>query len=106
MKKYKDITKEDIEKVLEEIYGEDAGNITYEELRARVAPGYWYSVVSPSDGENTRSVNLKTGSGGILLLIDEFEKTGMPAFIIARDIMCYIDGKNYPLSDIKIKKVE
>lgn len=106
MKKYSDITKEDIEKAIKEVWGEDADKLTYDELRSRVLTGYWYSINSNNEGKQIRKTKINTGSGGALAILDQCEKAGLPAFIIAQDIICYTDQGPYPLSQLKVKKNE
>lgn len=106
--KYKHFSKEDIYKALKEIFGKNSDQLTYQELRERVMPGYHYKIgvsrdnVDPPKGE--RKVKAITGKGGVLMYLDVCEEKGIPAFIIATDIGIGLDEGWYTLADIKVKK--
>lgn len=97
----KDITLDKIEQVIGELFGpqdkKQYDPITYDELRGRVLTGYWYM---GSGG----TMNVRTGSGGALLIIDSFEKKGLPAIIAAQAITVYTDQGPVLLADVTIKR--
>jgi hypothetical protein len=98
------MTEEELRKAIAEgFFGPD---LTYEELRERVLPGYAYSISSGNNvvHEGVRNVNLQTGKGGVLLIIDACEKQGVPPGLLAKDIIVHTDMGSFPLSEVKIKK--
>ena len=60
------------EEVIDKMFWKDTPAITYEELRAKILPGYMYSIDSEEDPfNNVRATRIRTGQGGILLYLDE-----------------------------------
>lgn len=92
---------------LKETYGEK-WNMTYEDLKSKVVSGYTYSTANNDfpRKKGERVVKLHTGSGGALLLIETFEKDGLPAILAAESILCHTDQGVYPLSRLTIKKIK
>ena len=73
-------------------------HLTYEELRSRVLPGYWYMGTGGA-------IKIGTGSGGALLMIKSFEDKGMPAIMAAQAITVYTDDGPVLLADVTVKQI-
>ena len=93
--KHKEITAEYIQQVLEELY-KDKSDMTYDILRSKILPGYWYSI-----GSNPR---IRTGYGGAKLILDTCEESGIPAYLVAEDIICYTEQGVFPIKDLNVVK--
>jgi len=95
------------EAFLKDTYG-DKWDMTYEDLRSRVLSGYTYSTTPnySSKKKEERKVKLYPGQGGALLLIDTFEKDGLPAIVAAEAILCHTDQGTYSLSRLTVKRIK
>ena len=91
IRKYPDVTLDQIKEAIDEYFGKEVLSLTYAELRERVLSGYTYKIDSPG-------LTAHTGKGGVLLCLDKCEKAGVPAGMIAKSIICYTDMGPYPLS--------
>lgn len=101
-KEYKDITMEELEKAIGDLFPKST--LTYTELYERLLPGYYYHIDS-GGGEGQRSVKINTGVGGARQFLRQCEMMGLPADMAAEAI--YIDTTNYgkvSLKDLKVKK--
>jgi len=106
-KQYKDIDLKKIEEEIAKMFWKDTPVITYEELRAKILPGYMYSIDSKEDPDsNVRATRIRAGQGGILLYLDECEKTGWPAGFYQKSITVWIDNQPYTLDQVNTKKNE
>lgn len=104
-KKYKDVTKEEIEKVINEVFG-DIPNITYKELRDKLLDGYWYKINTPNLTEShphERHINLNTGKRGVNMFLDNCEELHIPAGLIAKNILVYVEGAYHCILDLSHK---
>ena len=102
-KRYKDITKEEIEEALKELFPD----MTYQELRDKILDGYWYKIMPPDLTEShkeSRAIAMNTGKGGVLMVLDNCEKLHIPAGIIAKDIFVYVEGAYHCILDLTPKK--
>lgn len=110
MKKYKDTTKENIEKYLKEylenIYGKEVNELTYTELKKRVLPSYQYNLGIINDSKSHRNTKIYMNKSSVIEILNNCEKIGLPAFVVAQDIICFTKKGTYPLSQIKVKKNE
>jgi hypothetical protein len=97
-----DITKEQIESALADMFHGMDVSLTYEELRSRILSGYAYSIESSGQ----RKLVLNTGKGGALLYIDACEENGLPACVVANSITCYTDDGPYTMTHLKVKHVD
>lgn len=101
-----DISVDELTKAFNEYYdkinnGKSA--ITYSELKGKILPGYNYRL-SSEGGYGTRSLNMHTGRGGVILAIEQFEKAGLPAYIAQDAIEVFVNGKYHPLKTASVNK--
>jgi len=105
---YKNITSEDIENAVREMFGDDS--LTYTELKRRVLSGYAYQIISSLDinstvrYENTRKTALYTGQSGVLLYIEACEKEKVPAAWVAQSIIVNCDLGKRSLLELTVKE--
>jgi len=82
--------------------------ITYEELRKKILPGYFYSIDSGKEAiEGKRNMTVHTGIGGVLLYIDACEATKwITAEDAAKSIFCHTSKGDFNMLQIKLKSKE
>jgi hypothetical protein len=81
------------------------GELTYQGLRDKLLAGYAYRIKTPPSWEDARPLVLNTGIGGARMLIDSFEKAGVPAEIAAEAIEVNTDRWGYvPIGILKVTK--
>lgn len=99
--------KTDIEESLKELYPHIDFSLNYKELKSRVLRGFAYTIYPDKDykpREGERKVILQTGQGGVLLYIKACKEKGIPAGLIANNIIVHTDMGAGKLADVKIIK--
>jgi len=82
--------------------------LTYDELRKKILPGYFYSIDSGKEAiEGKRNMTVHTGIGGVLLYIDACEATKwITAEDAAKSIFCHTSKGDFNMLQIKLKSKE
>lgn len=104
-KNYKDVTKEEIEQALKELFPDHG--LSYQELKDKILDGYWYKIM-PMDltesHKDSRNIAMNTGRGGVLMFLDQCEKYFIPAGVIAENIFAYVEGAYHCILNLNHKK--
>lgn len=86
-----------IEKVVSEMFF--GGKKEVPNPKSLVIDGYAYRVTVPKS-EETKSTTVNMGYGGVMMMIDSFQQTGIPDFIILNSIEVFIEDNWVKLSNI------